>query len=55
MRYSVGLRAAAAIANAAWIDAGVITQGSTYLVIDHNKIKQTQERRIQNVCLNYQN
>ena len=39
MRYSVGLRTAAAIATAAWIDAGVITQGSTYLAIDHSKIK----------------
>ena len=37
MRYGVGLRTAAAITTAAWIDAGVITQGSTNLAIDHNK------------------
>ena len=44
MQYGVGLRAAAAIATVAWIDAGIITQGSTYLAIDHNKIKQAQEK-----------
>ena len=44
MPYSVGLRAAAAILTAAWIDARVITQISTNRAIDHNKIKRAQEK-----------
>ena len=50
MRYSVGLQAAAAIVIAAWIDAGEITQGSTNLAIDHNKIKRAQENLTKSVC-----
>ena len=38
MRYGFGLQAAAA-----WIDAGVITKGSSYIAIDHDKIKRAQE------------
>ena len=33
----------------AWIDAGVITQGSTNLAIDQNKIKRAQRKLIKSV------
>ena len=49
MRYGVGLRAAAAIATAAWIHAGVITQGSTNLAINHTKIKPAQEKLMKSI------
>ena len=44
LRYGFGLRAATAIATSAWIDAGVIMQGSTNSSIDHDKIKRAQEK-----------
>ena len=53
MRYGVGLRAAAAIATAAWIDTGVITQRNTYLAIDHNKIKRAQEKLMKSASEEY--
>ena len=44
IRYGVGLRATAAIATAAWIDAGIITKNETRLAIDHNKVRRAQEK-----------
>jgi len=39
LRHHTGLRETAEIATAAWIDAGLITESDTGLVIDHNKVK----------------
>lgn len=44
IRYGVGLRATAAIATSALIDAGLITKDDKTLVIDHNKVKRAQEK-----------
>lgn len=44
LRHHTGLRETAEIATAAWIDAGLITQLDTVLVIDHNKVRRAQER-----------
>ena len=44
MRHHTGLRETAEIATAALIDAGVITDNDTIVVIDHNKIKRAQEK-----------
>ena len=44
LRHHTGLRETAEIATAAWIDAGVITQFDTALVIDHNKVRRAQEK-----------
>ena len=44
MRHHTGLRETAEIATAALIDAGVITEEDTNLVIDHNKVKRAQEK-----------
>ena len=44
IRYGVGLRATAAIATAAWIDAGIITKNETRLAIDHNKVRRTHKK-----------
>jgi len=44
LRHHTGLRETAEIATAAWIDAGLITQWDTVLVIDHNKVRRAQER-----------
>ena len=44
IRHHTGLRKTAEIATAALIDAGVITDNDTRLVIDHNKIKRAQEK-----------
>ena len=46
MRHHTGLREAAEIATAAWVDAGHITPEDTNLVIDHNKIKRAQEKLV---------
>ena len=46
MRHHTGLREAAEIATAAWVDAGLITPEDTQLVIDHNKIKKSQEKLV---------
>ena len=35
--YSVGLRATAAIATAAWVDRGLISKNDNKLIIDHSK------------------
>ena len=43
IRYGVGLKATAAIATAAWIDAGIITENETKLAIDRNKVRRAQE------------
>ena len=44
MRHHTGLRETAEIATAALIDAGVVTDKDTRLVIDHNKVKRAQEK-----------
>lgn len=44
LRHRTGLGETAKIATAAWIDAGLITQLDTVLVIDHNKVRRAQER-----------
>lgn len=44
MRHHTGLRETAEIATAALIDTGVITEGDTSLIIDHNKVKRAQEK-----------
>ena len=44
MRHHTGMRETAEIATAALIDAGVITEDDTSLVIDHNKVKRAQEK-----------
>lgn len=44
LRHHTGLREAAEIATAAWIDAGLITKQDTHLIIDHNKLKRAQEK-----------
>ena len=44
LRYGVGLRATAAIATAAFVDAGLISEGDHSLVIDHSKVKRAQEK-----------
>lgn len=44
IRYGVGLRATAAITTAAFLDAGLITEGDRRLVVDHNKVKRAQEK-----------
>src|SRR5688572_431723 len=44
LRHHTGLRETAEIATAAWIDAGLVTQFDTTLVIDHNKVRRAQER-----------
>ena len=46
MRHHTGLRETAEIATAAWVDAGVITEDDTHLVIDHNKVKRAQDKLI---------
>jgi len=49
IRYGVGLRATAAITTAAFMDAGLITDGDKKLVVDHNKDKRAQERIMKSV------
>src|SRR5205814_7613792 len=44
IRYCVGLRVTAAITTAAFLDAGLITEGDRRLVVDHNKVKRAQEK-----------
>ena len=44
MRYGVGLRATAAIATAALIDAGIITEDDKSKVIDKSKVMRAQEK-----------
>lgn len=44
IRHHAGLREAAEIATAAWIDAGLISREDVSLVIDHNKIRRAQEK-----------
>lgn len=44
IRHHTGLREAAEIASAAWIDAGLITQEDSSLLIDHNKIRRAQQK-----------
>lgn len=46
IRYGVGLRATAAITTAAFLDAGLITEGDRRLVVDHSKVKRAQEKVI---------
>ena len=46
LRHHTGLREAAEIATAAFIDAGVVTQADTSLIIDHNKLKRAQEKLV---------
>ena len=40
LRHHTGLRETAEIATTALIDAKVITEGNTSLIIDHNKVKR---------------
>ena len=44
LRYGTGLRATAAIATAALIDAGLITEENPSKVIDKNKVRRAQEK-----------
>ena len=44
IRHHTGLREAAEIASAAWIDAGLITQEDSSLLIDQNKIRRAQQK-----------
>ncbi|CAI9730305.1 Hypothetical predicted protein [Octopus vulgaris] len=44
IRHHTGLREAAEIASAAWIDAGLISQEDSSLVIDHNELRRAQEK-----------
>lgn len=44
IRHHTGLREAAEIATAAWIDAGLISEEDSSLVIDHNKIRRAQQK-----------
>ena len=44
LRHHTGLRETAEIATAAWIDAGLINETETHLVIDHSKVRRAQER-----------
>jgi hypothetical protein len=44
IRYCVGVRATAAITTAAFLDAGLITEGDRRLVVDHNKVRRAQEK-----------
>ena len=44
LRHHIGLRETAKIATAALIDAKVITEGNTSLIIDHNKVKRAKEK-----------
>ena len=44
LRHHTGLRETAEIATAALIDAKVITEGNTSLIIDHDKVKRAQEK-----------
>ncbi|KAG0710812.1 hypothetical protein GWK47_002434 [Chionoecetes opilio] len=44
VRYGIGLRPTAAIATAALIDAGIITEDNTSKVIDKSKVKRAQEK-----------
>ena len=44
MRHHTGMRETAEIATATLIDAGVITESDTSLVIDHNKVRRAQEK-----------
>uniref|UniRef100_UPI00358F4F97 uncharacterized protein n=1 Tax=Myxine glutinosa TaxID=7769 RepID=UPI00358F4F97 len=44
VRYGIGLRPTAAIATAALIDAGIITEDNTSKVIDKNKVNRAQEK-----------
>ena len=44
IRYGVSTRATAAIATAAWIDAGIITTDQQDLVIDHNRLQRAKDR-----------
>ena len=44
MRHHTGMRETAEIATATLIDAGVITEDDTSLVIDHSKVKRAQEK-----------
>ena len=43
LRYSVSQRATAAIASAAWIDAGFLNKDNSHLLIDKSKVKRAQE------------
>ena len=52
LRHHTGLRETAEIATAAWIDAGLISQNETDLVIDHNKVRRAQERVMQKLETN---
>ena len=38
IRYGVAPRPTAAITTAAWIDVGLISEGDTSLIVDHNKV-----------------
>lgn len=44
LRHHTGLRETAEISTAAWIDAGLITETDTTLVINHNKVKRAQDK-----------
>ena len=44
IRYGIGSRPTAAITTAAWIDAGLITENDTKLVVDHHKVVRAQEK-----------
>ena len=55
MRHHSGLREAAEIATAAWIDAGIITESDTHLVIDHNKLKRAQNKLVDELHEKFEN
>ena len=44
IRYSVSLRATAAITTSAFMDAGLITEEDKRLVVYHNKVKKPKKR-----------
>jgi hypothetical protein len=53
IRYGVGLRATAAVATAALIDAGLISQEDPQLVIDKNKVRRAQGKAIKTLSANF--
>ena len=54
IRYGVGLRPAAAIATAALMDAGLITDVDKSQIVDHSKVKRAQEKIMKNLQRNFE-
>ena len=53
IRYGVGLRATAAVATAALIDAGLISQEDPQLVIDKNKVRKAQGKAMKTLSAKF--